>query len=52
MANKHVKRCSASLIIREMQINTTIRNYFAPTRMARLKKRSGQKQVLVSVWKN
>ena len=43
MTNGHMKRCLKSLIIREIQVKTTMRFYFILVRMALMKKSTNNK---------
>jgi hypothetical protein len=37
MAEKHLKKCSKPLVVREMKIKTTLRFHLTPMRIAKIK---------------
>jgi hypothetical protein len=55
--SKYMKKCSISLVTKEMQIKTTLRFHFTPVRMTRIKGRNnkwwwgcGETGILIHCW--
>jgi hypothetical protein len=58
MAEKHLEKCSTSLVIRKMQIKTTLKSHLKPVRMAKIKNSGdsrcwqgfGERETLLHCW--
>lgn len=50
MANKHIRRCLTSLVVRKMYIKTPMRDYYTHIKMSKIK--ALPHQMLVRMWSN
>ena len=51
-AKRHIRRCSTSLIIREIQIKSKVKHHLILVRMAIFKTENARQRILAKMWRN